>query len=84
MTNPLILKSILKILVRVEDVFLREETLAAEVEIAIDRPMTTTEFADALGELKDRELVERDATMLGDPMWHITGKGKLAAREGTR
>ena len=84
MTNPLILKSILKILVRVEDVFLREETLAAEVEIAIDRPMKTTEFADALGELKDRELVERDATMLGDPMWHITGKGKLAAREGTR
>ena len=84
MTNPLILKSILKILGRVEDVFLREETLAAEVEIAIDRPMKTTEFADALGELKDRELVERDATMLGDPMWHITGKGKLAAREGTR
>lgn len=84
MTNPLILKSILKILVRVEDVFLREETLAAEVEIAIDRPMKTTEFADALGELKDRDLVERDATMLGDPMWHITGKGKLAAREGTR
>lgn len=84
MTNPLILKSILKILVRVEDVFLREETLAAEVEIAIDRPMKTTEFADALGELKDRELIERDATMLGDPMWHITGKGKLAAREGTR
>ena len=84
MTNPLILKSILKILVRVEDVYLREETLAAEVEIAIDRPMKTTEFADALGELKDRELVERDATMLGDPMWHITGKGKLAAREGTR
>ena len=84
MTNPLILKSILKILVRVEDVFLREETLAAEVEIAIDRPMKTTEFADALGELKNRELIERDATMLGDPMWHITGKGKLAAREGTR
>ena len=84
MTNPLILKSILKILVRVEDVYLREETLAAEVEIAIDRPMKTTEFADALGELKDRELVERDSTMLGDTMWHITGKGKLAAQEGTR
>ena len=84
MTNPLILKSILKILSRVEDVFLREETLAAEVEIAIDRPMKTTEFADALGELKDRELIEKDSTLLGDPMWHITGKGKLAAREGTR
>lgn len=84
MTNPLILKSILKILSRVEDVFLREETLAAEVEIAIDRPMKTTEFADALGELKDRELIERDSTLLGDPMWHITGKGKLAVQEGIR
>lgn len=84
MTNPLILKSILKILSRVEDVFLREETLAAEVEIAIDRPMKTTEFADALGDLKDRELIERDSTLLGDPMWHITGKGKLAVQEGTR
>lgn len=84
MTNPLILKSILKILSRVEDVFLREETLAAEVEIAIDRPMKTTEFADALGDLKDRELIERDSTLLGDPMWHITGKGKLAVQEGIR
>ena len=84
MKNPLIQKSILKVLSRVEDVFLREETLAAEVEIAIDRPMKTTEFADELNALKDRELIERDTTILGDPMWHITGKGKLAAREGTR
>ena len=82
MKNPLIQKSILKVLSRVEDVFLREETLAAEVEIAIDRPMKTTEFADALGDLKDRELIERDTTILGDPMWHITGKGKLAVKEG--
>lgn len=82
MKNPLIQKSILKVLSRVEDVFLREETLAAEVEIAIDRPMKTTEFADELNALKDRELIERDTTILGDPMWHITGKGKLAAKEG--
>ena len=62
MKNPLIQKSILKVLSRVEDVFLREETLAAEVEIAIDRPMKTTEFADELNALKDRELIERDTT----------------------
>ena len=57
-------------------------TRFAEVEIAIDRPMKTTEFADELNALKDRELIERDTTILGDPMWHITGKGKLAAKEG--
>ena len=70
MKNPLIQKMILKVLSRLPDVYLREETLAAEVEIAIDRPMKTTEFADA--------------SLLGDPMWHITGKGKLAAQEGVR
>lgn len=84
MKNPLIQKSILKVLSRVDNVFLREETLAAEVEIAIDRPLKTTEFADELNELRDLELIERDTTILGDPMWHITGKGKLAVREGVR
>lgn len=84
MKNPLIQKSILKILSRLPDVYLREETLAAEVEIAIDRPLKTTEFADELIALKDLELIERDASLLGDPMWHITGKGKLAAQEGVR
>ncbi len=84
MKNPLIQKSILKVLNRLDDVFLREETLAAEVEIAIDRPLRSTEFADELNELRDLELVERDSTLLGDPMWHITGKGKLAVKEGVR
>ena len=84
MKNPLIQKCILKVLSRLDDVYLREETLAAEVEIAIDRPLKTTEFADELEELKRLECIEKDATILGDPMWHITGKGKLALREGAR
>ena len=84
MKNPLIQKMILKVLSRLPDVYLREETLAAEVEIAIDRPMKTTEFADELIALQDRDLIEKDASLLGDPMWHITGKGKLAAQEGVR
>lgn len=84
MKNPLIQKSILKILARLPDVYLREETLAAEVEIAIDRQLKSTEFADELISLQERELIEKDATLLGDPMWHITGNGKLAANEGTR
>ena len=84
MKNPLIQKMILKVLSRLPDVYLREETLAAEVEIASDRPMKTTEFADELIALRDLDLIEKDASLLGDPMWHITGKGKLAAQEGVR
>ena len=84
MKNLLIQKSILKILSRLDDVYLREATLASEVEIAIDRILDSGEFADELNTLKDLELIEKDATILGDPMWHITGKGKLAAREAAR
>lgn len=84
MRNQLIQKSILKILSRLEDVYLREETLAAEVEIAIDRQLTAAEFADELTFLREKELIEKDASLLGEAMWHITGKGKLAAREGMR
>ena len=80
MKNQLIQKSILTILNRLENVYLRESTLAAEVEIAIDRPLTTAEFADELRYLEDRERIEKDHTLLDDRMWHITGKGKLAQK----
>ncbi len=84
MRDPLIQKSILKVLSRLPDVYLREETLAAEVEIATDRQLKTSEFADEIQALLDLECIEKDATILGDPMYHITGKGKLALREGVR
>ncbi len=80
MRNQLIQKSILTILNRLDNVFLREATLAAEVEIAIDRPLTTAEFGDELRYLEDKELIERDHTLLDERMWHITGKGKLAQK----
>lgn len=80
MRNQLIQKSILTILNRLDSVFLREATLAAEVEIAIDRPLTTAEFGDELRYLEDKELIERDHTLLDERMWHITGKGKLAQK----
>lgn len=84
MKNPLIQKSILKILSRVGEVYLKEDTLAAEVEIAIDRTVSVNEFTDELNYLAEKELIEKDVTLLDEPMWHITGKGKLAVREGTR
>lgn len=80
MRNQLIQKSILTILNRLDNVFLREATLAAEVEIAIERPLTTAEFNLELLELERTGLVERDHTLLGERMWHITGKGKLAQK----
>lgn len=80
MRNKVLQKSILNILNRVDDVFLRETTLAAEAEIAVDRPLTTGEFADELRYLEDRELIEKDHTLLDDRMWHITAKGRLALK----
>lgn len=84
MRNPLIQRSILKVLSRLEGIFLHEETLAAEVEIAISRPLKSTEFADELTELKRLECVEKDDAILGETMWKITGKGLAALQEGMR
>ena len=80
MKNELIQKTILTILNRLESVYLREATLAAEVEIAIDGTLKAGEFADELRWLQDRELIEKHPTLLDEPMWHITGKGKAALR----
>lgn len=80
MKNPLIQKSILTILNRLDHVALRETTLASEVEIAIDRPLTSAEFADELRFLEDRQLIERDHDSFDETIWSITGKGELALK----
>jgi hypothetical protein len=80
MKNPLIQKSILRILNRLNHVALRETTLAAEVEIAVDRPLTTAEFADELRYLEDRDLIARDVDSFDETLWSITGKGELALK----
>ena len=80
MKNPLIQKSILRILNRLDRVALRETTLASEVEIAIDRPLTTAEFTDELLFLAERDLIQRDRDSFDETMWSITQKGELALR----
>ena len=80
MKNPLIQKSILTILNRLDHVALRETTLASEVEIAIDRPLTTAEFADELRFLEDRSLILRDHDSFDETLWSITAQGELALR----
>ena len=80
MKNPLIQKSILTILNRLDHVALRETTLASEVEIAIDRPLTTSEFADELRYLEDRALILRDHDSFDETLWAITQTGELALK----
>ena len=80
MKNQLIQKSILRILNRLNHVALRETTLASEVEIAIDRPLTSAEFADELRYLEDRDLIARDVDSFDETLWSITGKGELALK----
>ena len=80
MKNPLIQKSILTILNRLDRVALRETTLASEVEIAIDRPLTTSEFTDELLFLAQRDLIQRDRDSFDETLWSITQKWELALR----
>ncbi len=80
MKNPMLETAILKILNRVET-GLKEKTLQAETEIAMDRPqLTTDEFADAVRALEDAGLIVRDHTLLKQTMWGITPLGRAALR----
>ena len=80
MKNPMLEKTVLKILNRVET-GLREKTLMAEVEIAMDRPdLTTDEFLDTLRELKSRGLVIGKKTLLGEAVWVISYLGETALK----
>ena len=80
MKNPALNTAILKILARVET-GLREKTLQAETEIAMDRPdLTTDEFLDSLRFLEDRELVNNWTNLIGDKIWGITKAGRDALK----
>lgn len=80
MKNPALNNAILKILARL-DTGLREKTLQAEVDVAMDRPtMTTDEFLDALRFLEGRALVDRWTNLIGDEVWGITDAGRSALK----
>jgi hypothetical protein len=80
MKNPALNNSILKILARV-DCGLKEKTLQAETELAMDRhDLTTDEFLDALKFLEDKALVDRWTNLIGDTVWGITSAGRDALK----
>lgn len=80
MKNQLLQKSILRILDRLNHVALRESTLAAEAEIAMDRPLTTGEFQDELRFLELHNLIKRDFDCFDETLWSITDMGCHALR----
>ena len=80
MKNLALQKAILRILDRLNHVALRESTLAAEAEIAVDRPLTTGEFADELRFLEMHELIKRDFDSFDETLWSITDQGSYALR----
>lgn len=80
MKNPALNNAILKILGSV-DCGLKEKTLQAETELAMDRhDLTTDEFLDALNFLEDKALVDKWANLIGDTVWGITEMGKDALK----
>lgn len=80
MKNPALNTAILKILARV-GCGLREKTLMAETELAMDRhDLTTDEFLDALGFLEDKALVDRWPNLIGDTVWGVTDAGRDALK----
>lgn len=80
MKNPALNSCILKILARVS-CGLREKTLMAETELAMDRhDLTTDEFRDALLFLEDRALVDRWDNLVGDTVWGVTAMGRDALK----
>ena len=80
MKNPALNNAILKILARV-DCGLKEKTLQAEVELAMDRhDLTTDEFLDALGYLADKALVDKWTNLIGDTVWGVTDTGRDALK----
>lgn len=80
MKNPALNNAILKILNRVE-CGLKEKTLQAETELAMDRnDLTTDEFLDALRYLSDKGLVESWTNLIGDTVWGISNMGRDALK----
>lgn len=80
MKNPALNNAILRILARV-GCGLREKTLMSETELAMDRhDLTTDEFLDALGALRDRALVACWTNLIGDAVWGVTDMGRDALK----
>ena len=73
--------TILKILDRLFPMPLHDKTLSNETEIAMDRPILTTDFQDALQSLQARKLINRNSSRFGLPQCFITEAGRAALNQ---
>ena len=73
--------AILKILDRLFPTPLKDSTLSSEVEIALDRPLVTTDFQDALQSLHARKFIHRNSSGFGLPQCVITETGHAALNQ---
>lgn len=80
MKNPALNNAILKILARVE-CGLKEKTLMAETELAMDAPgMTSFEFKAAISYLEDKGFISTHINAIGWRVWEITAAGRDALK----
>jgi len=78
MNNIGMQKKMLAILERLDGIAVRESVFAAEVEIAVKRPITTDEFNREMKELLGMRLVKRGFDQFGEALYEITGAGRDA------
>jgi len=78
--SPEVKKAIVEVLYRLGDVFLRETTLASEVEIRIRKPLVSEVFTREITAARADGLVEMELDAFDEPMYRLTEKGRSAAR----
>jgi hypothetical protein len=78
--SPEVKKAIVEVLYRLGDVFLRETTLASEVEIRIRKPLVSEAFQREIFAARQEGLVEMELDAFDEPMYRLTEKGRSAAR----
>ena len=78
MNNIGMQKNMLAILERLDGIAVRESVFAAEVEIAVKRPITTDEFNREMKELLGTRMVKRSFDQFGEALYEITGAGRDA------
>lgn len=85
MINPQLRLAITQILQRLDGVPLRNETLKAEVEIAVAQPITTNEYYDTLNSMiQDSLIYKLRDEILGEATYCLSTKGREAAARYAR
>jgi hypothetical protein len=82
MINTQLRLAIIKILYRLDGVPLREETLKAELEIAVATPLTTTEYQQTMATLVEQGLCfKTHDDLLNEDTYSLSFTGREAAKK---